>query len=183
MCPPMPREDGIGSKTPTLCVRSVRLPSVSWNLLITSSSFGMLSAVSFRKLFFCSRSLPLQCLGKSLLPCLLSSFNFSLSNLLRGLSHLRLLLLQSPWLLQGPGTVEHSVLLLLKRFLMVCTLFFNSAAFCSSVAFLATFCIDVTSHRFHSLESVSARTWLSHSSQSSQSRACCGVFLSCLRPL
>ena len=54
-------------------------------------------------------------------------------------------------------------------FLTVCTLSFISAAFCSSVAFLAIFCIDVTSHRFHSLESVSARTWFSLSSHPSPS--------------
>ena len=54
-------------------------------------------------------------------------------------------------------------------FLTVCTLSFNSAAFCSSVAFLAILCIGVTSHQRDSLDSVSALTWLSHSSYPSPS--------------
>ena len=57
----------------------------------------------------------------------------------------------------------------------MCTLVYNSSAFCSSVAFLAIFCIGMTSHRRDSLDSVSALTWFSHSSylyssRSSQSR-------------
>ena len=119
-------------------------------------------------------------LGSSFLLCLLSSFGLSLSNLLRGLSQLRLLCLsilrlpslQSPWLLQRPGTVELfaapyvvSVLVLLERFLDG----FNSATFCSSVAFLSIFCIGVTSHRRDSIDSVSALTWFSHSSYPSPS--------------
>ena len=48
-------------------------------------------------------------------------------------------------------------------FLTVCTLSFNSAAFCSSVAFLAIFCVRVTSHRRDSLDSDSALRWFSHS--------------------
>ena len=54
-------------------------------------------------------------------------------------------------------------------FLTVCTLFFNSAAFCSSVAFLVILCIGVTLHRRDSLDSVSALTWFSHSSYPSPS--------------
>ena len=56
-----------------------------------------------------------------------------------------------------------------SEFLTVCTLSFNSAALCSFVAFLAIFCIGVTSHRRDSLDSVSALTWFSHSSCSSPS--------------
>ena len=125
-------------------------------------------------------------LGSSLQLRLLSSFGLFLSNILRGLSQLRLLCLsilqlpslQSPWLLQRPGTVELfaappvvSVLLLSSDFLTVCALCFNSAAFCSSMAFLTIFCIGVTSHRRDSLDAVSALTWFSHSSYPSPSNS------------
>ena len=54
-------------------------------------------------------------------------------------------------------------------YLTVCTLSFILAIFCSSVAFLAIFSGDVTSHRLGSLASVSAQTWFSLSSQPSPS--------------
>ena len=88
---------------------------------------------------------------------------------LRGLSRLRLLSLQSPWLLQRPGTVELFIVPQAIDFSGVCTLFFNSATFCSSVTFFAIFCIGVTSHQYDSLDSVSAQTWFSHSSYPSPS--------------
>ena len=88
---------------------------------------------------------------------------------LRGLSRLRLLSLQSPWLLQRPGTVELFIAPQAIDFSGVRTLFFNSATFCSSVTFFAIFCIGVTSHQYDSLDSVSAQTWFSHSSYPSPS--------------
>ena len=65
---------------------------------------------------------------------------------------------------QRPGTVELFVVPQAIDFSRVCTLFFNSATFCSSVTFFAIFCIGVTSHQCDSLDSVSAQTWFSHSS-------------------
>ena len=169
MCPPMARQDGIGSKAPTLRVRSC----VSCRLVFVCErvcelflrdgvphcetvmpvfcdmleylhpcstisaalrahwrfqmSHSWLQVSLDQKLFVDCSSAHVLCLCGGLgclLPCLLSSFGLSLSNLLRGLSQLRLLLLQSSWLLQRPCTVELfaappvvSVLLLLKRFL------------------------------------------------------------------
>ena len=84
----------------------------------------------------------------------------SLSSFLRGLSQLSL---QSSWVLQRLGIVELFAVCTFHDFLTVRTLFFNSAAFCSSVVFFAIFCIRATSHRCHPLDSVSARTWFSHS--------------------
>ena len=62
-------------------------------LLITSCSFGMLSAAVVPKTDCSSTHVLCLCggLGSSLLLCLLSCSGFSLSNLLRGLSQLRLL--------------------------------------------------------------------------------------------
>ena len=81
-----------------------------------------------------------------------------------------------PWLLQRPGTVEvfaaplcHILQHIVRCVLLLLNPIFNSAAFCSSVAFLAIFCIGVTSHRRDSLDSVSALTWFSHSSFPSSS--------------
>ena len=105
-------------------------------------------------------------LGSSLLLHLLSCFGYSLSNLFRGLSQLRLLCfsilrrpsMPSSCLLLQPGTAELFAappvvfeLLLLKHFLGGLHLVFNSADFSSSVPFLAIFCIGVTSHLCDSL--------------------------------
>ena len=85
-------------------------------LLITSCSFGVLSAAVVPKTDCSSTHVLCLCggLGSGLLLCLLWSFGLSLSSLLRGLPQLRLLCLsilrlpavQSPWLLQRSCTVE-----------------------------------------------------------------------------
>ena len=139
----------VRSRHHLLCVRNLFSC-----LLNTSCSFGKLSA---HVLITDCSSVYVLCLcgglGSSLLPSLLSSFGFSLSNLLRGLSQL---LLQSPWLLQGPVTVELfappvvSMLLLLKRFLDGLHLVFQL----SRLQFLCGFprhLVGVTSHRCDSL--------------------------------
>ena len=138
-------------------------------LLITNCSFGMLSAAVVPKTDCSSAHVLCLCgvLGSTF--CLVCCRALaSLSNLLRGLPQLRLLSLQSSWLLQRPGTVE---LFAAPQTITstVYTLSFISAAFCSCVVFLAIFCVDVTSHLCDLLDSVSALTWFSHSSHPSPS--------------
>ena len=98
---------------------------------------------------------------------MLSSFGLAFSNLLRGLSQLRLLFfsilrrpsLQSSWLFPRPGTVEQfavplvvSVLLFLKRFLDGLNLVFQVGRFQFLCVFPRHFlCIGTTSHRCDSL--------------------------------
>ena len=129
-------------------------------------------------LFVCSRSLPLRWYWLEPLPCLLSSLAFlsatSFAACLNcGFFAFRFygfLCCNRPGFFSGLVLLNCLLLLVFlcccssSDFLTVCTLSFISAAFCSSVAFLAIFCVRVTSHRCDSLDSVSARTCSSNSS-------------------
>ena len=142
--------------------------------MITNCSFGKLSAHVLKT--DCSSAYVL-CLcgglGSSLLLycralASLSATSFTVC-LNCGFSAFRFLRCNRPGFFSSLELLNCLLYLLLFRcccsssdFLTVCTLFFNSAPFSSSVAFLAIFCIGVTSHRCDSLDSVCALTWLSH---------------------
>ena len=132
-----------------IAISNYLTPDVVRNLLIQAVDSACCHQSSFRKLFVCSRPLPLR--GSWLQPS--SSLVVELrplSNLLRGLPQMRLPSLQSPKLFSRRVTAElSSCCVYVASPEKVFTLFFNSAT-CSSVAFLATSCIDETSHRFHS---------------------------------